>query len=153
MEYLGTGLTTSQEELQVIQPETVSVAAGETVTLSCQLSSLHPLGSIKWFRGTVPNRRLIYDYKGNLDQQQLFPRVRNASDPTKRENLDFSIRINDITPADAGTYYCVKFRKGSPDDVEHKSGPGTRVTVSALDVGVVGKGRFILTPHTLQAQD
>ncbi|XP_075419993.1 tyrosine-protein phosphatase non-receptor type substrate 1-like isoform X2 [Tenrec ecaudatus] len=121
----------SQEELQVIQPETVSVAAGETVTLSCQLSSLHPLGSIKWFRGTIPNRQLIYDFKGTRDQLQLFPRVRNASDPTKRENLDFSIRFSDITPADAGTYYCVKFRKGSPDDEEHKSGPGTRVTVSA----------------------
>ncbi|XP_075384076.1 signal-regulatory protein beta-1-like [Tenrec ecaudatus] len=126
-----TGLTTSQEELQVIQPETVSVAPGETVTLSCQHSSLHPLGSTKWFTGTVPNRQLIYDFKGIRDQLQLFPRVRNASDPTKRENMDFSIRISDITPADAGTYYCVKFRKGSPDDEEHKSGPGTRVTVSA----------------------
>ncbi|XP_045151127.1 tyrosine-protein phosphatase non-receptor type substrate 1 isoform X1 [Echinops telfairi] len=125
------GVTTSQEELQVIQPETVSVAAGETVTLSCQLSSLHPVGSIKWFRGTLPNRQLIYDFKGTQDKGHLFLRVRNASDPTKRDNLDFSIRISNITPADAGTYYCVKFSKGSPDDKEHKSGPGTRVTVSA----------------------
>ncbi|XP_012863318.2 signal-regulatory protein beta-2 [Echinops telfairi] len=126
---LGVTGVTSQEELQVIQPETVSVAAGETVTLPCQLSSLHPLGPTKWFRGTVPNRELIYDFKGTQDKH-LFPRVRNASDSTKRDNLDFSIRISNITPADAGTYYCVRFSKGSPDDKEHKSGPGTQVTVS-----------------------
>ncbi|XP_026306289.1 signal-regulatory protein beta-1-like [Piliocolobus tephrosceles] len=42
--------------------------------------------------------------------------------------MDFSIRISDITPADAGTYYCVKFRKGSPD-VELKSGAGTELSV------------------------
>ena len=44
--------------------------------------------------------------------------------------MDFSIRISNITPADTGTYYCVKFQKGTPDDVEFKSGPGTQVTVS-----------------------
>ncbi|KAL4680657.1 hypothetical protein H8959_022598 [Pygathrix nigripes] len=42
--------------------------------------------------------------------------------------MDFSIRISNITPADAGTYYCVKFRKGSPS-VEMKSGAGTELSV------------------------
>ncbi|KAM9249011.1 tyrosine-protein phosphatase non-receptor type substrate 1-like isoform 3-T5 [Dugong dugon] len=122
---------TGQEELQVIQREkSVSVAAGEAVTLPCVISSLHPVGPILWFRGAGPDRQLVYNFKGGLDHLRLFPRVTNVSDYTKRDNMNFSIRISNITPADAGTYFCVKFTKGSPDDVEFKSGPGTQVTVS-----------------------
>ncbi|XP_058419039.1 signal-regulatory protein beta-1-like [Diceros bicornis minor] len=115
------------EELQVIQPEkSVSVAAGETATLRCTLTSLLPVGHVQWFRGTGPGRELIYSFKGGH-----FPRVTNVADTTKRNSMDYSIRISNITPADTGIYYCVKFQKGSPDDVEFKSGPGTQLTVSA----------------------
>nr|XP_031289929.1 tyrosine-protein phosphatase non-receptor type substrate 1-like isoform X3 [Camelus dromedarius] len=115
------------QELQVIQPETsVSVTAGETATLRCTTTSLIPVGPIRWFRGTGPGRQFIYDLKKSHS-----PRVTNASDVTRRDNLDFSIRISNITPADAGAYYCVKFQRRSPGDVEYKSGPGTRLTVSA----------------------
>ncbi|KAB0351381.1 hypothetical protein FD754_016238 [Muntiacus muntjak] len=114
-------------ELQVIQPErSVSVAAGETATLRCTMTSLSPVGPFKWFRGTGPGRELIYSQK-----EAPFPRVTNVSDATKRNNMDFSIRISYITPADTGVYYCVKFRKGERGDVEFKSGPGTHLTVSA----------------------
>ncbi|KAF4023399.1 hypothetical protein G4228_015545 [Cervus hanglu yarkandensis] len=114
-------------ELQVIQPErSVSVAAGETATLNCTVTSLSPVGPIKWFRGTGPGREFIYSQK-----EAPFPRVTNVSDDTKRNNMDFSIRISNITPADTGVYYCVKFRKGEHGDVEFKSGPGTHLTVSA----------------------
>ncbi|KAB1262452.1 Tyrosine-protein phosphatase non-receptor type substrate 1 [Camelus dromedarius] len=114
------------QELQVIQPETsVSVTAGETATLRCTTTSLIPVGPIRWFRGTGPGRQFIYDLKKSHS-----PRVTNASDVTRRDNLDFSIRISNITPADAGAYYCVKFQRRSPGDVEYKSGPGTRLTVS-----------------------
>uniref|UniRef100_A0A7N9CR76 Signal regulatory protein alpha n=1 Tax=Macaca fascicularis TaxID=9541 RepID=A0A7N9CR76_MACFA len=113
-----------EEELQVIQPEkSVSVAAGDSATLNCTVSSLIPVGPIQWFRGAGPGRELIYNLK-----EGHFPRVTPVSDPTKRNNMDFSIRISNITPADAGTYYCVKFRKGSPD-VELKSGAGTELSV------------------------
>ena len=44
--------------------------------------------------------------------------------------MDFSIRISNITPADTGVYYCVKFQKGEQGDMEFKSGPGTHLTVS-----------------------
>ncbi|XP_014645621.1 PREDICTED: signal-regulatory protein beta-1 isoform 3-like isoform X2 [Ceratotherium simum simum] len=122
------GLTVaSEEELQVIQPEkSVSVAAGETATLRCTLTSILPVGTVQWFRRTGPGRELIYSFRGGH-----FPRVKNVSDTTKRNNTDFSIRISTVTPADTGIYYCVKFQKGSPDDVEVKSGPGTQLTVSA----------------------
>ncbi|KAB1262940.1 Tyrosine-protein phosphatase non-receptor type substrate 1 [Camelus dromedarius] len=114
------------QELKVIQPKkSVLAAAGETATLPCTTTSLLPVGPIKWFRGTGPGQELIYDHKGGH-----FPRVTNASDTTRRDNMDFSIRISHITPADAGVYYCVKFQRGSPGDVEYKSGPGTWVFVS-----------------------
>ncbi|XP_058989703.1 signal-regulatory protein beta-1-like isoform X7 [Mustela lutreola] len=113
--------------LQVIQPDkSVSVAAGQTATLRCTVTFLLPIGPTQWFRGTGPGRKLIFSFKGGH-----FPRVAKVSDSTRRNNTDFSIRISNITPADTGTYYCVKFQKGIPDDVEFKSGPGTQVTVSA----------------------
>uniref|UniRef100_A0A5F4WEM9 Signal regulatory protein alpha n=1 Tax=Callithrix jacchus TaxID=9483 RepID=A0A5F4WEM9_CALJA len=114
-----------EEELQVVQPEkSVSVAAGETATLHCTVTSLVPVGPIQWFRGAGPGRELIYNQK-----EGQFPRVTAVADQTKRNNMDHSIRISNITPADAGTYYCVKFRKASPIDVELKSGPGTELSV------------------------
>lgn len=119
-----------EEGMQVLQPErSVSVAAGETATLPCTVTSLIPIGPLRWFKGTGPARELIYDFKG--DPRGHSPRVTNASDATRRDNKDFSIRIRNITPADAGTYYCVKFRRESPADVEFRSGPGTQLTVSA----------------------
>ena len=115
-----------EAELQVIQPEkSVSVAAGQTATLHCTLTSLVPVGKVEWFRGTGPGRELIFSSVGYRHS----PRVTTVTDITKRSNLDFSIRISNITPEDTGTYYCVKFQKGNPD-VEFKSGPGTQVTVS-----------------------
>ena len=113
-------------ELQVIQPErSVSVVAGETATLHCTVTSLSPVGPIKWFRGTGPGREFIYSSK-----EASFPRVTSVADSTKRNNRDFSIRISNITPADTGVYHCVKFWKGERGDVELKSGPGTHLTVS-----------------------
>uniref|UniRef100_A0A8C9K9I0 Ig-like domain-containing protein n=1 Tax=Panthera tigris altaica TaxID=74533 RepID=A0A8C9K9I0_PANTA len=126
-----------EAELQVIQPEKlVSVTAGETATLHCTLTSLVPVGKIRWFRGTGPDRELIFSF-----ERGHFPRVTNVSDATRRNNLDFSISISNITPADAGTYYCVKFQKGARE-VEFKSGPGTQVTVS---------GEYQLSPSLLVA--
>ncbi|XP_039719847.1 signal-regulatory protein beta-1-like [Pteropus medius] len=123
------GLTgeAAEKELQVIQPDkSVSVAAGETATLNCTLTSLNPVGPIQWFRGTAPDRELIYSFRGGH-----FPRITTAADTTKRNTMDYSIHISNITPADTGTYYCVKFRKGDTDAVPLRSGPGTQLVVSA----------------------
>ncbi|XP_074173356.1 signal-regulatory protein beta-1-like [Rhinolophus sinicus] len=118
------------EELQVMQPETsVFVAAGETATLPCTVTSLLPVGPIQWFRGTGPGRELIYSFKGN--EGSFFPRVTSVADATRRNNMDYSIRISDITPADAGTYYCVTFQRQLFLKMLFKSGPGTQLTVSA----------------------
>ncbi|XP_043458654.1 signal-regulatory protein beta-1-like [Prionailurus bengalensis] len=142
---LGLTGVAGEAELQVIQPEKlVSVTAGETATLHCTLTSLVPVGKIRWFRGTGPDRELIFSFGGGH-----FPRVTNVSDATRRNNMDFSIRISNITPADAGTYYCVKFQKGARE-VEFKSGPGTQVTVSGRRAGSPGKD-LELSPSLLVA--
>ncbi|XP_021500649.1 signal-regulatory protein beta-1-like [Meriones unguiculatus] len=123
------GLTgAATRELKVIQPEkSVSVPAGESVTLNCIVTSLLPVGKIKWFRGTGQSRHLIYSFTG-----EQFPRVTNLTDTTKRNNLDFSIRISNVTPADAGTYYCVKFQPDTSElGKELLSGGGTTVYVLA----------------------
>ncbi|XP_066093684.1 signal-regulatory protein beta-1-like [Saccopteryx bilineata] len=116
------------QELTVIQPEeSVSFAAWETATLRCTVTPIYPIGPTQWFRGTGPGRELIYSFKA----EGHFPRVTTVGDTTKRNNTDFSIRLSNITTADTGVYYCVKFRRGSPDDVEIASGTGTQLTVSA----------------------
>ncbi|XP_055121464.1 signal-regulatory protein gamma isoform X4 [Symphalangus syndactylus] len=122
---LGLTEVAGEEELQMIQPEKLLlVTVGETATLRCTVTSLLPVGPVLWFRGAGPGRELIYNQK-----EGHFPRVTAVSDLTKRNNMDFSIRISNITPADTGTYYCVKFRKGSPENMEFKSGPGTEMAL------------------------
>ncbi|XP_072592310.1 signal-regulatory protein beta-1-like [Vulpes vulpes] len=141
---LGLTGVAGETELQVIQPEkSVSVVAGETATLHCIVTSMIPVGKVEWFKGTGPGRELIFHFKGGH-----FPRVTNVSDSTKRNNMDFSIRISNITPADAGTYYCVKFQKGNPD-VELKSGPGTLVTVSDPELSAPLLTALLLSPKLL----
>ncbi|XP_024094763.2 signal-regulatory protein gamma [Pongo pygmaeus] len=133
---LGLTEVAGEEELQMIQPEKLLlVTVGETATLHCTVTSLLPVGPVLWFRGVEPGRELIYNQK-----EGHFPRVTTVSDLTKRNNMDFSIRISSITPADAGTYYCVKFRKGSPENVEFKSGPGTEMALSAKPSAPVVSG-------------
>ena len=114
------------KELKVIQPEkSVSVRAGGSATLNCTVTSLLPVGPIRWFKGVGQSRLLIYSFTG-----ERFPRITNVSDVTKRSNLDFSIRISNVTPADSGTYYCVKFQRGpSEPDMEIQSGGGTELSV------------------------
>ncbi|KAK7795428.1 hypothetical protein U0070_018078, partial [Myodes glareolus] len=108
------------QDLKVIQPETsVSVLVGESATLNCTVTSVRPLGPIKWFRGTGQNRQLLYAFTG-----EKFPRVTSVTDTSKRNNLDYSISISNVTADDSGTYYCVKFQKGDSDK-EFLSGGGT----------------------------
>nr|XP_042126731.1 signal-regulatory protein beta-1-like [Peromyscus maniculatus bairdii] len=121
------GLTGADtRELKVIQPEkSVSVAAGDSATLNCTVTSLLPVGPIQWFRDTGQSRHLIYSSTG-----EKFPRVTDVADTTKRNNLDFSIRISSVIPADAGTYYCVKVVR-TESDREIPSGGGTVLNVLA----------------------
>ncbi|KAL1786184.1 serine serine/threonine-protein kinase 35 [Sigmodon hispidus] len=116
----------TEQDLKVIQPEkSVSVAAGDTAILNCTVTSLLPVGPIKWFKGREQNRHLFFGFIGDK-----VPRIKNVTDTTKRNNLDFTITISNVTPADAGTYYCVKLLR-SESDKEFQSGGGTELYVLA----------------------
>ncbi|XP_021051791.1 signal-regulatory protein beta-1-like [Mus pahari] len=127
----------AMREMKVIQCyKSVSVDAGGSVTLNCTVTSLFPVGPIRWFRGVGQSRQLIYSSSG-----EHFPRITNASDFTKRNNIDFSIRISNVIPADMGTYYCVKFQRGSSEpDIEIQSGGGTELLVLAKPSSPVVSG-------------
>ncbi|XP_075757034.1 signal-regulatory protein beta-1-like isoform X3 [Pelodiscus sinensis] len=110
------------QEFQLLQPQgAVSVSAGETLTLLCSVTGNPPAGPTKWFKGSGPTRQLVYEEKGS------FPRVTRVTNT----DTDYSIRINDTRPEDAGTYRCVMFKKGLGGDEEIGSGAGTNVSVSA----------------------
>ncbi|CAM4546840.1 unnamed protein product [Lepidochelys kempii] len=111
------------EEFQLLQPQdAVRVSAGETLTLTCSVTGLAPVGPVQWFKGSGGDRQLVYAQAGS------FPRVTRA---VSVSDTDFTIRISDTRPADAGTYRCVKFKKGAGGEEEFRSGAGTAVTVSA----------------------
>uniref|UniRef100_A0A8D0HSR2 Ig-like domain-containing protein n=1 Tax=Sphenodon punctatus TaxID=8508 RepID=A0A8D0HSR2_SPHPU len=114
------------QELEVLQSKgPISLLAGETLALNCTVTGVGPSGPVKWFKSKTSGRQLIYA----TAESQQFPRVTWVNNNI---NTDFSIRISDIRPEDAGIYYCVKFRKASgSSDPEFKSGPGTTVLVIA----------------------
>uniref|UniRef100_A0A5F4WGS6 Signal regulatory protein delta n=1 Tax=Callithrix jacchus TaxID=9483 RepID=A0A5F4WGS6_CALJA len=106
---------------------------GESIALSCSVPDTLPDGPVLWFKGTGPDRKLIYNFK-----QGHFPRVNKIGDTTRPGNTDFSIRIHEISLADADTYYCMKFIKGKPIK-EYQSGQGTQVFVTGA------LGRHLMT--------
>uniref|UniRef100_A0A8C6VD28 Ig-like domain-containing protein n=1 Tax=Naja naja TaxID=35670 RepID=A0A8C6VD28_NAJNA len=111
------------QNVEVTQlPETVSVKAGENLTLKCTLTGANFPGGVRWYKG--------------LDRSQppIFSDIQGASNRGIRvipgSNTDFSINIHNVQPEDAGTYYCVKFRAGVQER-ELASGKGTVVSVIA----------------------
>ncbi|XP_011216323.1 signal-regulatory protein beta-1 [Ailuropoda melanoleuca] len=122
---------TSDEDFQVIQPESsVSVRAGEILTLGCNVSARSPAGPVLWFRENGQERQLIYNFSGSQ-----FPRVTQVEN-SEFNQTDYSIRISDVSPKDVGTYYCVKLTIAHPD-MAYVSGSGTVVSVN---------GEYSLTP-------
>ncbi|XP_044311061.1 signal-regulatory protein beta-2-like [Varanus komodoensis] len=106
---------------EVVQPQAViEVQAGATLILGCSVMGATLRGPVKWFLGEGPARKLIYAEIGS------FERVLRTN---KDSNTDFSIAIQNVTQADAGTYYCVKQRFPWIKLLEH--GPGTQVVVKA----------------------
>ncbi|XP_074878003.1 uncharacterized protein LOC142027530 isoform X2 [Buteo buteo] len=106
-------------ELQQPQDK-VSVAAGETLTLTCTTSGTGPLGPVKWLKGWGNGNETVYDETGT------FPRVTRV---VSHSNTDFSIHIREFHPEDAGTYYCVKFNKMVSGVEVFRRGKGTVVSL------------------------
>lgn len=106
---------------EVQQPEKrVWVTVGQTLTLTCMVTESGPLGPVKWLKGWGSSNQTVYDQKGSSYR---------ATRAVNESNTDFTIRIEDIHPEDAGTYYCVKFRKNTLGDEFFGRGQGTEVSV------------------------
>uniref|UniRef100_A0ACB8F879 Uncharacterized protein n=1 Tax=Sphaerodactylus townsendi TaxID=933632 RepID=A0ACB8F879_9SAUR len=113
-------------ELAILQtPGPLRLTAGENLTLNCMLRGFGPPGAVKWQKGADRSQPPVYNDK------------EASSSPTSRvariipgSNTDYSIHISNIQPKDAGTYYCVKYKAGSPE-TEYRLGMGTEVSVIA----------------------
>ncbi|KFW00449.1 Tyrosine-protein phosphatase non-receptor type substrate 1, partial [Eurypyga helias] len=109
------------QDFELRQPQDkVSVTVGETFTLTCTMSGPSPPGPLKWLKGWGSENETIYDQTGT------FPRVTRA---VVGSNTDFSIHVGDFRPEDAGTYYCVKFRKSLLGGEVFRRGGGTVVSL------------------------
>ncbi|NXF32000.1 SIRBL protein, partial [Nyctibius bracteatus] len=117
---------------RVQQPQDkVSVTAGETLTLTCTVSGDGPNGPVKWLKSWDSGNETIYDLTGS------FPHVTRE---VIGSDTDFTIHIRDVQPKDAGTYYCVKFRRSLDGVVVFQRGTGTEVSVRAKPTHPVVSG-------------
>lgn len=108
-------------DFKLQQPQSsVVVIKGDTLTLNCTVSGPGPIGAVKWVKGWGSDNQTVYEHKGS------FPRVMSAVNDSSN---DFTIRISNVSLEDAGTYYCVKFRKDIVDTVVFTKGGGTEVSV------------------------
>uniref|UniRef100_A0A8C3LVR8 Ig-like domain-containing protein n=1 Tax=Chrysolophus pictus TaxID=9089 RepID=A0A8C3LVR8_CHRPC len=92
------------------------------LTLNCTVSESGPIGPVTWVKGWGSGSQAIYEPKGSS------PRVMRA---VNESNRDFTIHITDVRLEDTGTYYCVKFSKGTFGAEVFKRGGGTEVLVHA----------------------
>ncbi|NXL93118.1 SIRBL protein, partial [Alectura lathami] len=114
----------SGTDFEVRQPvDSVSVTLGQNLTLTCTVSGLLPLGPVQWLKGSGSNSQTVYD------QRNPSPRILRA---VNGSNTDFTILIPDVGLGDAGTYYCVKFKKSNGRNEELRRGGGTNVSVQAM---------------------
>ncbi|XP_060119634.1 signal-regulatory protein beta-2-like [Heteronotia binoei] len=110
------------QELAVLQTEgPLRLTAGETLDLNCTLIGYGPPGGVGWYKGSDRSQPPVYYNTAALPPGviRFFP----------GSETDYSIRISNIQPEDAGTYYCVKYKAGI-QETEYKSGKGTEVSVS-----------------------
>uniref|UniRef100_A0A669PFM8 Ig-like domain-containing protein n=1 Tax=Phasianus colchicus TaxID=9054 RepID=A0A669PFM8_PHACC len=119
----GPGQTDAAVALSLQQSQgPVVVIKGEMLTLNCTVSKSGPVGPVNWLKNQSNVNQTIYDQKGS---SQRVMRAVNGSE------TDFTIHIRDVRLEDAGTYYCVKFRRNTSGDEVFKSGGGTKVLVHA----------------------
>ncbi|NXO59978.1 SHPS1 phosphatase, partial [Aramus guarauna] len=119
------------QDFKLEQPQDkVEVAVGQTITLNCTTKNISFPGPVKWLKGWGSGNETIYDQTGT------FPRVTRA---VSESDTDFTIHIRDAQPEDAGTYYCVKFRRSLDGDKVFQHGKGTVVSLqgSALVPSIV----------------
>uniref|UniRef100_A0A8B9S475 Ig-like domain-containing protein n=1 Tax=Apteryx owenii TaxID=8824 RepID=A0A8B9S475_APTOW len=122
----------AKRSLQLQQPqEEVSVSVGQTLALHCSISGDDLAGPVKWLKALGSKNRTIYDQKG------YSPRVTRV---VNESSTNYTIHISNVQVEDAGTYYCVKFKKGDGQDEVYLSGRGTKVLVRASPASMAVSG-------------
>ncbi|XP_070604858.1 muscle M-line assembly protein unc-89-like [Erythrolamprus reginae] len=116
----------------------VSVLIGDVLHLKCNAYSIYQTGSVKWFLGKGPHRKLIYANDETGEQDERITRKSPGSD------TDFSISIHNVTPEDAGTYYCAKEDKRFLESTVWLEGFRTQVCVK----GIEDKDPWLSQPQT-----
>ncbi|NWR64716.1 SIRBL protein, partial [Bucorvus abyssinicus] len=120
------------QRFELRQPQDrVTLTAGQTLTLTCTVSGTGPPGPMKWLKGWGSGNKTVYEETGT------FPRVTRVQNGS---NSDFSIRIGDAQPEDAGTYHCVKFSRSVNGVEVFDHGKGTEVSVHAKPTRPVVSG-------------
>uniref|UniRef100_A0A8D2M687 Ig-like domain-containing protein n=1 Tax=Zonotrichia albicollis TaxID=44394 RepID=A0A8D2M687_ZONAL len=96
-----------------------------TLTLDCIVSGVAGPGPVMWLKGWGSGNTTVYDQNNEGPSSRVTGAVPGS-------DTDFTIRIRNFQPDDVGTYYCVKFVKGSGGaDELFRRGSGTEVTVQA----------------------
>ncbi|KFP12593.1 Tyrosine-protein phosphatase non-receptor type substrate 1, partial [Egretta garzetta] len=107
------------------------VMGGQTLNLTCTTPRGGSAGAVRWLKGWGSGNETVFDQK--IDNPRVI-RVQSGSD------TDYSIQIRDVRPEDAGTYYCVKFRKSLGGEEVSQRGKGTEVSVHAQPTPPVVSG-------------
>ncbi|XP_064023745.1 tyrosine-protein phosphatase non-receptor type substrate 1-like isoform X2 [Pogoniulus pusillus] len=130
----GVGAQYSQP-FRLQQPqEQLKTTAGQTITLNCTTSGSGPVGPVKWVKGWGSESKTIYDQRSPSSRGMMV---------VDQSNKDFSIHIRDVQPQDAGTYYCVKYKRSvsQGDTLQvYQRGKGTVVSVHAKPSAPVVSG-------------
>uniref|UniRef100_A0A8C0J2D0 Ig-like domain-containing protein n=1 Tax=Chelonoidis abingdonii TaxID=106734 RepID=A0A8C0J2D0_CHEAB len=95
----------SLSQFTLTQPPSVSVSIGNTVKLSCTISSGYTFGSVTWYQQKDGNSsRYLLRYKTDSDKHQgdgVPDRFTISSSGAIRY-----LTITNIQPEDEATYYC-----------------------------------------------
>ncbi|KAM9407997.1 uncharacterized protein ACWYII_027761 [Salvelinus alpinus] len=107
------------------QPVSESVQPGDSVTLNCTIHTETCAGehSVYWFRhgSGESHSGIIYTHRDRSDQCEKSP---EAGTPT--QSCVYNLPKRNLTPSDAGTYYCavascgeILFGNGTKLDIDH----------------------------------
>uniref|UniRef100_A0A8C5WRM8 Ig-like domain-containing protein n=1 Tax=Laticauda laticaudata TaxID=8630 RepID=A0A8C5WRM8_LATLA len=121
------------EDSWLSQPQrSVSVRIGDILHLKCQVFDNFTPGPVKWLLVEEPQWKLIYQ---DIQTDEVDERITRDY---PNSNTDFTISIHNVTLEDAGTYCCVKEKRGLRGSEVLLGGSGTCVVVECECEQMVG---------------
>uniref|UniRef100_A0A669BFA5 Butyrophilin-like protein 2 n=1 Tax=Oreochromis niloticus TaxID=8128 RepID=A0A669BFA5_ORENI len=92
------------------QKMNIKAESGQNVTLPCQSSNINITG-VKWMRSRMEGEYVLSYQNGNFERDNQDRSFKNRVDFLDIQMTDgnMSMIVNDLTPADSGTYMCGVF--------------------------------------------